>query len=84
MNTESTADDRRSSVNNCYPLRIVERLRDYETCHDGDIDEAASVIEHMHGLLRLVYDQCGNDQPAMRRHALTPATRDSIRDLLYR
>jgi hypothetical protein len=75
--------DRNSASPPIYPLRVVEKLRNYDTCHDGDIDEAATLIEHMHGLLRRVYDQCGNDQPPVRRHALTPATRDSIRDLLY-
>lgn len=82
MNSKTDAAEH-SAATDCYPLRVVATLRDYESCHDGDVDEAANLIEHMHGLLRLVYDQCGNDQPVIRRHALTPATRDSIRDLLF-
>lgn len=26
---------------------IVARLRDYDNCHDGDVDEAANVIERL-------------------------------------
>ncbi len=33
-------------------------------------------------LLEQVYCQAGNSAPAERRHALTPRTRDGIRDLL--
>ena len=34
-------------------------------------------------LLREVYDQAGNSAPPQRRHALTPALRDRIRDFIY-
>ena len=67
----------------CYPLQVVKRLRNYEDCHDGDVDEAANLIERMHQMLASVYEQCGNHQPPRQRHALKPTTRDSIRDLLY-
>lgn len=67
-----------------YPSQVVARLRDYSACHDGDVDEAANLIEHMHDLLSRVYARCGNQCPAEQRHVLSPALRDSIRDLLYR
>jgi predicted RNase H-like nuclease (RuvC/YqgF family) len=31
---------------------IVERLRDYDTCHDGVVDEAANEIERLRAELR--------------------------------
>lgn len=67
----------------CYPLQVVERLRNYDECHDGDVDEAANLIEKMHQLLASVYYQCGNHRPPEKRHSLTPMVRDSIRDVLY-
>ena len=73
----------RSPATDCYPLQIVERLRNYDQCHDGDVDQAADLIERMHGLLASVYDQCGNHRGPSQRHSLTPAVRDAIRDLLY-
>jgi len=33
-------------------IGIVERLRNYDTCHDGDIDEAADMIEFLLGSLQ--------------------------------
>jgi hypothetical protein len=34
-------------------LELVKRLRDYDNCHDGDVDQAADVLEEM---LRCVSD----------------------------
>lgn len=34
-------------------LELVKRLRDYDNCHDGDVDQAADVLEE---LLRCVFD----------------------------
>lgn len=33
-------------------IGIVERLRNYDDCHDGDIDEAADMIEFLLGSLQ--------------------------------
>jgi hypothetical protein len=78
---EGQASEPRASRS--YPLELAARLRDYDNCHDGDVDEAAKLLERMHQLLASVYSQCGNHCSARQRHALTPAVRDSIRDLLY-
>lgn len=31
------------------PRPLIERLRDYDTCHDGDVDEAADMLEFLLG-----------------------------------
>lgn len=67
-----------------YPLQVVARLRDYENCHDGDVDEAASLIVRMNELLENVFAQCGNECGSSRGNSLTPSLVNSIRDLLRR
>jgi hypothetical protein len=32
---------------------LVERLRDYDQCHDGDIDEAADMLEFFFGQMQM-------------------------------
>jgi hypothetical protein len=34
---------------------IVERLRDYDACHDGDVDEAADEIVRLRKENRMLY-----------------------------
>lgn len=66
-----------------YALQVVARLRDYENCHDGDVDEAAALIIRMNELLENVFAQCGNVCESSSRNTLTPSLRNAIRDLLY-
>lgn len=73
----------RASRSGTYALQLVARLRDYDNCHDGDVDEAATLIIRMNELLENVFAQCGNVCESSSRNALTPSLRDAIRDLLY-
>ena len=47
---------------------LVERLRDYDTCHDGDVDSAADRLEQLQkivddipALIELVASDCGKE-----------------------
>lgn len=53
--------------------RFFYKLRD-------ERDALSIRAAELEGMLREVYSQCGNHAPADRRHALTPAIRDRIRD----
>jgi len=44
--------------------------------------ECRNEIKQLQSLLGRVYRECGNEAPAVRRHALTPGLRDDIRDYL--
>lgn len=35
------------------PVGIVDRLRNYESCHDGDVDEAADMLEFFFGQMQI-------------------------------
>lgn len=35
-------------------MELVSRLRNYEECHDGDVDEAANRLERLHRILVLL------------------------------
>jgi hypothetical protein len=52
----------------CSTADLVAKLRDYDNCHDGDIDEAADRLEHLQkivdelpALVELVASDCGKE-----------------------
>lgn len=42
---------------------LVERLRDYDACHDGDVDDAADAIERLIPLHELQNSLVGGERP---------------------
>lgn len=56
------------SLSRCYTDDLVARLRDYDQCHDGDVDDAATrleqlqkIIDEIPELIELVASDCGKD-----------------------
>lgn len=45
--------DETNSVDRTPVHAIVMRLRDYENCHDGDVDEAADMLEFFFGQMQM-------------------------------
>lgn len=66
------------------PDGVVAEIKYMATSNENQIANAKLIAAAptMLELLEQVYSQAGNSAPAERRHALTPALRDTIRDLL--
>ena len=61
-------EDTGSVASHCSTADLVGRLRDYEQCHDGDIDEAANrleqlqrIVDEIPELIELVASDCGKE-----------------------
>lgn len=53
---------------------IVMRLRDYDNCHDGDVDEAADMLEFFFGQMQMHSPDMGGNHSYRFRSGGWPMT----------
>ena len=63
---------------------IVERLRDYDECHDGDIDEAADMLEFFFNQMQMMSPKMNGQHSyrLMNGWPITYAVGDSKEDAI--